>query len=309
MLKVCFFLLCFVHSIHAVEGGYSNYIPGLYGDFEVALPSKQGFSIRNDLYYYQAKNKRNQLNLIDGEFVNSRIEETIISPQNLTALFYTFTGLNNNVTISTGIQNTLARVYIRNVNSSTLENSRQTKEVTGFGDLAIIPITIFWQQQHIYNSLSLAVTVPTSSYNKNNLANLSANYWSLDVSWAFTYLNNFYDYEISFVPGVIYNTKNEANNYHSGTEIHLEYMLNKKISKNFSIGLQGYFMNQLIKDKSKDPNFDGIKTKAQGIGPSLMLTDINNSSFSIIFKWLNEYLADNRIKKGENLFLSIIYEI
>ncbi len=38
----------------AAEGGYTNYIPGLYGDFGVAAAPDPGFYPRADLYYYTA---------------------------------------------------------------------------------------------------------------------------------------------------------------------------------------------------------------------------------------------------------------
>jgi hypothetical protein len=40
---------------HAAEGGYTNYIPGLYGDFGVAVAPDPGFYLQNDLYYYTAE--------------------------------------------------------------------------------------------------------------------------------------------------------------------------------------------------------------------------------------------------------------
>ncbi len=42
----------------AAEGGYSNYVPGTYGDFGVAIAPEPGFSLRNDVYYYSAEQSR-----------------------------------------------------------------------------------------------------------------------------------------------------------------------------------------------------------------------------------------------------------
>ena len=46
----------FVFSIgagtgRAAEGGYSNYLPGTYGDFAAAMEPPTQFTIRNDLYF------------------------------------------------------------------------------------------------------------------------------------------------------------------------------------------------------------------------------------------------------------------
>ena len=45
-------------SAKAAEGGYSNYLPGTYGDFAVAVAPDPGLTLRNDLYYYNADESR-----------------------------------------------------------------------------------------------------------------------------------------------------------------------------------------------------------------------------------------------------------
>ena len=44
-------------SAYGAEGGSSNYLPGLYGDFAVAVTPEPGFYLRHDLYYYTADAK------------------------------------------------------------------------------------------------------------------------------------------------------------------------------------------------------------------------------------------------------------
>jgi hypothetical protein len=39
----------------AAEGGYSNYIPGFYGDLALAVEPADGLSLRNDVYFYSAE--------------------------------------------------------------------------------------------------------------------------------------------------------------------------------------------------------------------------------------------------------------
>ena len=44
-------------SSRASEGGYSNYIPGFYGDLALAVAPEDGFALRNDVYFYGAEGK------------------------------------------------------------------------------------------------------------------------------------------------------------------------------------------------------------------------------------------------------------
>ena len=52
-------VLCLnISDVKAAEGGYSNYIPGFYGDFGLAVEPPTEFSVRNDTYYYSADERR-----------------------------------------------------------------------------------------------------------------------------------------------------------------------------------------------------------------------------------------------------------
>ena len=63
ILTTCFFalavLLCLgVSAVEAAEGGYSNYIPGTYGDFGAAMEPPTTWTFKNDYYHYQADGGR-----------------------------------------------------------------------------------------------------------------------------------------------------------------------------------------------------------------------------------------------------------
>jgi len=47
-------LLVVTTTGQAAEGGYSNYIPGTYGDFAMAVEPPDKLTLRNDVYYYDA---------------------------------------------------------------------------------------------------------------------------------------------------------------------------------------------------------------------------------------------------------------
>ena len=44
---VTFLLLCFPLELKATESGGSNYLPGFYGDFMMAVMPEQGFFFNN----------------------------------------------------------------------------------------------------------------------------------------------------------------------------------------------------------------------------------------------------------------------
>ncbi len=55
IVAVCCLVIALVETdAKAAEGGYSNYIPGTYGDFGMALAPTETWTLRNDIYYYDA---------------------------------------------------------------------------------------------------------------------------------------------------------------------------------------------------------------------------------------------------------------
>ena len=48
--------------------------------------------------------------------------------------------------------------------------------------------------------------------------------------------------------GLMANTENTHTDYHTGTEFHLEYVLNQFVTNFLSVGLHGYFYDQIADD-------------------------------------------------------------
>jgi hypothetical protein len=49
---------CMAMDGQAAEGGYSNYVPGTYGDFAMAVAPQTKWMLRNDVYVYGADSER-----------------------------------------------------------------------------------------------------------------------------------------------------------------------------------------------------------------------------------------------------------
>ncbi len=47
--------------------------------------------------------------------------------------------------------------------------------------------------------------------------------------------------EISVMPGILFNSKNPATDYKSGTEFHVDIAVNQFLKKNLAVGLHGYY--------------------------------------------------------------------
>ena len=288
----------------AAEGGYSNYIPGTYGDFAMALEPTDELTIRNDLYYYNADDKES----VRGGRIDLDAELTFLV--NMTTLLY-----KPNIQLLGGQYafGALIPLMKNEIESSVTlrpndlnSTSQETADASGLGDIVLVPWVIYWNKGDLHTSWSQFVVAPTGDYDKADPINTSLNYWSFDTNVALTYLNPTTGWEISANLGYIYNTENSSTDYQSGAEIHVDYSINRYLSETLAIGLQGFYLEQISGDSGDGALLGNFEAKAAGIGPALLWsTQIADKDISFIAKWLHEFKADRRIE-GDHFVVSIV---
>ena len=288
-----------IPSVEAAEGGYSNYIPGTYGDFAMALEPAGKLTLRNDTYYYGAEASRAVLSGraafdLDLQFLMNFT--TLVYKPDLTfgdvqyafGVFVPFVALDLDSSLGTG--------------GPTFNASDRAE---GLGDVAWIPLMLFWNRGNIHAALSQSIVSPTGDYDTDNLINQGLNYWSFDSNVALTYLNENTGQDYSFNLGYIYNTENEDTDYQTGQEIHIDVVANQFLSERFAVGLHGFYLKQITGDSGSGAILGDFKAEAAGIGPALMWgTQLGTQELIFIAKWLAEFDVENRLE-GDHVFLSM----
>ncbi len=294
-------LLSFPCMLNAAEGGYSNYVPGTYGDFGMAVAPTEKWTLRNDVYYYRAKTDRAMLSGKLGE----EIELDLL--YDFTTLLYMPDFEILGAKYAGGIFNTTVLNQKIKVNLSAAGVQRDMKDSgSGLGDLTLIPLSLYWEKNNFHWTVSQFIVAPTGSYDMNDAMNNSLNYWSFDSNFALEYLNQETGWDLSFNLGYIYNTENNATDYHTGQELHLDYVINRFLSDSFALGLQGFVLKQITGDHGSGAQLGSFKGEAAGIGPAMMWsTDFGQQNVTFIAKWMHEFHADNRLK-GDHVFLSFV---
>jgi hypothetical protein len=282
----------------AAEGGYSNYIPGTYGDFAAAVEPPTKFTIRNDIYYYQADIERSVRSGLleadaDLEFIMDFLtllykpDIEILGARYAFGAFIPFVHAD----IETGID------------LGSLRVSRQD-DVFGLGDITLIPGILFWNKGNFHFTFAEYIITPTGSYDTDDLANTGLNYWTFDTNVAVTYLNPDTGQDYSINIGYNYNTENPDTDYQTGQELHIDYMINQFLSESWAIGVHGFYLKQLTGDSGDGAILGDFKAEAAGIGPAILWsTKVGNQQLSFIAKWLHEYHAENRLE-GDHIFIS-----
>lgn len=286
----------------AAEGGYSNYIPGTYGDFAMAVEPADDWTLRNDLYFYTAD---------EGETVRSgrvELEADLKFIGNFTTILY-----KPDVQIL-GAQYALGAfipILYADIESTVSlapggPGSTLSEDADAFGlaDIALVPLLLYWETGNFHTSFAQYIVAPTGDYDENDPINTSLNYWSFDSNLAITYLNPDKGWELSANLGYIYNTENSDTDYQTGEEIHLDYAVNRYLSETFAIGVQGFYLRQISGDSGEGAVLGSFKAEVAGIGPAVLwVTSIADKEVSFIAKWFHEFKADRRLE-GDHVMAS-----
>lgn len=282
----------------AAEGGYSNYIPGSYGDFGLALEPAGRLTLRNDIYYYNAdsgRSVRSGLAEVGAEvefFMNFttllyKPDVQLLGGQYAFGVFIPLVSLDIDADIRVG-------GITRGIEDDT----------TGLGDIAWIPVMLFWNSGNIHASFAHFIVSPTGDYDIDNAINNGLNYWSFDSNIALTYLNEETGQDYSINLGHIYNTENEDTDYQTGQEIHIDVVANQFLSETFALGVHGFYLKQITGDSGPGAILGDFEAEAAGIGPALMWgTKIGEKDVVFIAKWLAEFDTENRLE-GDHAYLS-----
>ena len=169
--------------------------------------------------------------------------------------------------------------------------------------------SIGWHQSTLHWSLNTLVNIPVGDYDTGRLANLSFNRWGVDVTGAATWLDTTTGWELSSAVGLTFNGENPDTDYESGTEFHLEWAVSRFLSPAFSIGLNGYYYQQITDDKTSSPTQDGFKGQVLTVGPVATYNfKVGSTAVSTSLKYFREFSAENRLE-GDILLFQVTFPL
>jgi hypothetical protein len=280
-------LFTFVFSIMpkpavADEGGVSFWIPGFFGSL-AAAPQQPGWSFTTMFYNTNVKAgadvafarqvHRGNINVNFTGNVNINLK----APPDIQffAPSYTF------ATPVLGGQATffLLGAYGRNETSvsGTLTgggplgftvNGGRSDTLWGFGDL-IPMLTVRWNKGLDNWMVYITGDIPVGAYDPNRLANLGIGHGAIDAGGSYTYFNPQTGHEFSASLGFTYNFENTFTNYKNGIDMHLDWGASQFVTKEWQIGLVGYFYNQLSCDSGSGDRVGCFESRVVGVGPQI----------------------------------------
>jgi hypothetical protein len=179
------------------------------------------------------------------------------------------------------------------------------------GDITIDPFMLGWHRPQWHAAAGLDINLPTGHFDKTDpRVSIGAHYYSFEPVFAFSYLPKS-SWEAS--TKIMYNLKttNQATDYHSGQEFHMDYLAGKHIG-GWMVGGAGYLLKQVTDDAqggqvvAAAPNLwdEGRRGQVVAIGPSVGYTNKRHMTF--IAQWQHETLVRNRFGGDKFWFKMVI---
>lgn len=286
------FIVGFGASAMAAEGASSLYLPGAAGDIAMALPTKPGFQVSNAIFIQAGDVNRA---VLQGA-VNAELELDIVL--NFTGLSYTFEQKVLGATYSVGaivpFGNAELEASLTGPGGRTLSAEGDT---FALADSAIVPLEMKWALGNVYLELGQAVYLPTGDYDVEDRVNIGRNYWAFDTTGSITYLQPARGHEFSMQVGIINNLENDDTNYKTGAEFHLDFALNQFFSKQFALGIRGYYYKQVTGDSGSGAILGDFEGESFGIGPGFFWSPKSaGGKLVVIGKWIHDLTATNRLE-------------
>ena len=275
----------------AAEGASSNYFPGAYGNLLVAVAPEPGPVFANQNLFYTAE--------ADRAVLQGRVDTGIEIDAFYTLLqgLYVWDAPAVGGRFAVGGYAQLGYASLDASRTTSLGSSSISDDEFALGDSGLIPASFYWNAGNFNFNLYELVIVPTGQYGKGNAVNIGRNYWSFDTVAAATWFNAETGTEISVIPGLMVNTENPDTNYRTGSEFHVDLVVNQFLSDTFVVGVHGYGYKQIEGDSGSGAVLGDFKGESYGIGPSASwIPEFGGDNVAISATWLHDIDATNRIE-------------
>ncbi|MDD2761828.1 MAG: transporter [Methylomonas sp.] len=260
--------LLFYKPLSATEGGGSNYLPGFYGDFGMAVMPDAGTYFYNFLTAYRSRDGHTTT-LLEMPSIEQITDFEVLGGRYFAGFFPAFYGIWD----SSGPNN----------------HGRM-----GVGDAYLMPGGLGWKFDKFSIAVFEGIVAPTGYYEIDGF-NIGRNVWTFDHNLLFTASlpgGN----EFNFTLGLMNNTENPATHYSSGDELHFDYFLGHYFDNGLGVGVGGSHYRQLNADRSPDGTANNPYSAASTIGLGVMyVPKIAERDVMFSLKWLHEFDVTGRL--------------
>jgi hypothetical protein len=297
-------LLSTITVADADEGGVSFWLPGQFGSL-AATPAQPGWSAAT-VYYHTTSNAGAGQTFVRGGSVQAGLDARAdLGFFNGT---YVFATPVFGAQAAVGLTGAFGRIdaSVAATLTGPLGNSisgARSDSFTGFSDL--YPTASLKWNQGVHNFMVYTMwDAPVGDYASSRLANTGIGHWASDFGGGYTYFNPLTGHEFSTVVGLTYNGENTSTNYQNGIDAHLDWGASQFLTKQFQVGLVGYYYQQLTGDSGLGAVLGDNKARIAAVGPQVgFLFPLGELQGYLNLKGYYEFAAQNR-PEGWNTWLT-----
>jgi hypothetical protein len=293
------------HPAWAAEGGHGVYLLGLRGPGAGILPP-EGVYFSDSFYYYSGTAEASHGFPTVGGQVVAAVDATV--RLNLASAAWTTPGqiLGGNLAFSAllpiggpvvDVGSTLASPLFPSGVSGAKHDSAFT-----YGDPAFSTL-LGWHSGSFHWTMGVTAFLPVGDYREGALANVANHRLAADVNGAVTWLDPRIGLDLSVALGVTFNQENVATNYKTGNEFHFEWAATQNLSKQFSVGVVGYYYKQITGDSGPGAILGAFKGEVTAIGGTIGYNmRIGDLPIATRLKIYREFDVTNRLEGTAGYF-------
>ncbi|MGR3614923.1 MAG: SphA family protein [Paracoccaceae bacterium] len=186
---------------------------------------------------------------------------------------------------------------------------------SNFGDLTVTPL-MNWTQGNLHTMLALQFFLPTGHYQSAQVdvasqsidaLNASKNRFAFDPTLSMTWFDPASGLELTGALGVTFSASNDATDYQTAPEAHLEVTAMQHLKNKVAVGLTGYAYHQIGDDSGSGAanlraalGLSSLESRVFGLGPIVSWsTQIGNVPFSVKAKYVTEFGAKRRFESDK----------
>ncbi|KII27540.1 signal peptide protein [Pseudomonas fluorescens] len=173
----------------------------------------------------------------------------------------------------------------------TVSLNGQSQSNSGLGDIIFAPALGYHFSEKLHVTFAVDTIAPTGKYDRNDLANTGRNYWVFEPVIALSYVDP-QGLNVDVKTMYDFNRKNDATDYLSGQELHMDYAVGWGLGNGWVIGVGGYALWQTTDDRHNGQTLEDNKGRSLAIGPSIKYT--SNKGWFLTAKWQDETQVRNR---------------
>ncbi len=311
-MKAFLFAICLLvfgtanDMVWAEEGGSGHYLPGSIASFADASPTDTTFVARLNVISYDGSHDRS-IPIAGTSTVDVEAKSRALG---LTLVWRPPFEIADNLSYGFGATIPYVFMDVSGDVEAGPRTGRRSDSTSGLGDIMVMPVML----SHALSSSShldfrFGMYAPTGSYEVGRLANTGKNFWTFEPTLGYLYLSPKNGREVSIFAGYDLNTINDATDYKTGSQFHLDGTLAQHFplgKASAGAGISGFYYNQLTADSGSGATFGDFKGQTIGLGPSVSYTRaIAGVDWVAEFKWLHEVDTRNRLS-GDYLWLKIL---